>query len=159
MSNYPGLRACQGDPEALKAFIRAEQKKRDDKAEKEWEGYRLVRKGNDRYWSEIETPRGDRYRCVVTTEGVKRFIGDKCLDQRFCDDVNEAARQAGIELRLETKHAEIAHRRERETAESRMASRDRQPSIPPKLPSANEFRTAPANPVRSVVGATEQGGR
>ena len=115
------LRAAEvAGKDALTAFIRAEQKKRDDTAQREWEGYRLVKPEGARWWTHIQTPEGDRYKCVVTSEGVKRFVGNKCLDQRFCDTVNDTARRVGIAARLETKHAMIAFLRERASWEGRL---------------------------------------
>lgn len=156
--------AAAAGREALDLFIAAEQKKRDDKARQEWQGYRLVRHDGDMFWSEIETPEGHRYRCIITEECVKRFVGDQCIDQKFCDAVNVEARRLKADRRLETKHAEIAHIRERETPEGRKASRDRQPTQKPNTyaVSTGKARTLGGQPNRALagmVGAAEQGGR
>ena len=178
MSNYPGLKQAAAEgADALKAFIRAEQIKRDDKARKEWAKYALFRAANFNNYSHIINPDGLRYRHETTINGTHRFVGPP--DNTFVDSVNSAAERAGIALRLEGKHLKIAEllcaavrRGERawvfcpatEGWESGYVTVDPSavpaPAQPATLPTVNEFRTASAKrPAREMVGATGQEGR
>ena len=93
-------------PDALLAFAKREQIKRNSAARLTWQHYRLFTLPGNRFPSLIVNPLGVPYAHKTTSEGVTRF--EDCPDQVFVDAVNEALRDAGIELfRLETKHRKI----------------------------------------------------
>jgi hypothetical protein len=177
MSNYPGLRAVQDDPEALRLFIRAEQKKRDDKAEQEWQQYALFCDLQHNFYSHIITPEGLRYRHETTVSGPARFVGPVC--NTFIEAVNRTAERMGIAERLEGKHIKIAQNICDAVRRGRLAW-VHSPACgnwpegfvtvdPSKMPTGTHFYRSPRHNQFAVsagigrmggmVGATEQGGR
>ena len=119
--------AVAAGAKALIQFGKAEQSKRDARADAEWTGYQLYRPQGTRYAAGVVNPVGLRYHCDVTGEGVKRFVANdaegavSCPDQAFCDYYNEQARRAGTWFRLESKHAAVMQRRERAAAAGQIA--------------------------------------